>query len=279
MLRFAQLSIVFIVVAFSMAVSASSPPPPRGPYPLRHNGEIFFLYGDPSNTLVCSPLVLCIVILESGERIVRNGVHLGDTVRWQIKPTVGANETTHVVLKPFDVNLDTSLALVTDRRTYNLRITSSESGAMPLVSFHYPDTVDAAWQDYYRDRAAAEERRRLPEMNEDISLLDFMYEIIGCSECSWRPLRVYNNGKLTILHMGPGIHHGEVPAFYVETTQGMSMVNYRIQGDRYIADRVFDRGILILGVGKDQQRVDIIRLQGGQAKSKSIEPEVFSWLD
>ena len=37
------------------------------------------------------------------------------------------------------------------------------------------------------------------------------------------------------------------------------MVNYRVQGDRYIVDTVFDKAILIAGVGSSQDRVTITR--------------------
>lgn len=37
------------------------------------------------------------------------------------------------------------------------------------------------------------------------------------------------------------------------------MVNYRIQGNRYIVDTVIDKAILVTGVGKDQDRVTITR--------------------
>jgi type IV secretion system protein VirB9 len=37
------------------------------------------------------------------------------------------------------------------------------------------------------------------------------------------------------------------------------MVNYRIQGDRYVVDRVLDRAELVSGVGGDQIRVAITR--------------------
>jgi type IV secretion system protein VirB9 len=34
-------------------------------------------------------------------------------------------------------------------------------------------------------------------------------------------------------------------------------VNYRVQGDRYIVDSIFNRAILIAGVGGDQDSVTI----------------------
>lgn len=92
--------------------------------------------------------------------------------------------------------------------------------------------MNAAWQAYYRDRAEAEQRRRFPATGEDISTLDFAYTIAGCGRCAWRPQRVYKNGKLTVLQLGPGIHQGDVPALLVQSTQGEALVNYRIQHKR-----------------------------------------------
>ena len=37
------------------------------------------------------------------------------------------------------------------------------------------------------------------------------------------------------------------------------MVNYRLKGDMYIVDRLFERGALILGAGKKARRVEVIR--------------------
>jgi type IV secretion system protein VirB9 len=37
------------------------------------------------------------------------------------------------------------------------------------------------------------------------------------------------------------------------------IVNYRLQNDRYIVDMVFDKAILIAGVGARQDRVTITR--------------------
>lgn len=37
------------------------------------------------------------------------------------------------------------------------------------------------------------------------------------------------------------------------------LVNYRLQADRYIVDAVFDKAVLIVGVGSNQDRVTISR--------------------
>lgn len=250
-------------------------PPPRtaAAYPLRQDGRVVYLYGAPA-TVICAPLNLCLIALEPGERIQRDGVHIGDAIRWRIKPAVGADDTTHVVVKPLASGLETDLALVTDRRTYHLRLISRQQGSMPLVAFNYPGAVNAAWQTYYRDRAEAAEQRRLPGTRDDLATLDFEYTVTGCPRCAWRPLRVYNDGQRTILQMGPGLRQGDVPALLVQTRQGETLVNYRIQGDRYIVDRVFERAWLVLGVGRRQDRVVVERRRGAGASE-----EVFAWAD
>ena len=43
------------------------------------------------------------------------------------------------------------------------------------------------------------------------------------------------------------------------------MINYHIQGNRYIVDTIIDKAILITGIGKHQERVTIIRGKGEKA--------------
>ena len=41
--------------------------------------------------------------------------------------------------------------------------------------------------------------------------------------------------------------------------RGLTIVNYRVQGNRYIVDSVFDQAVLIVGVGGNQERITITR--------------------
>ena len=51
------------------------------------------------------------------------------------------------------------------------------------------------------------------------------------------------------------------------------LVNYRVKADMYIVDRIFDRGALILGVGKKAQRAEIIR---GSALGKKPKGDPYA---
>jgi type IV secretion system protein VirB9 len=53
----------------------------------------------------------------------------------------------------------------------------------------------------------------------------------------------------------------ESPALLVIGDGGKEeLVNYRVRGDRYIVDLVFDKAVLISGVGRQQTKVTITRL-------------------
>jgi P-type conjugative transfer protein TrbG len=233
-------------------------------------GTIQFLYGSTQPSIVCAVLQVCDVELQPGEQV--NSIHLGDTVRWTVEPAItgyGPTEVQHLIVKPMDVNLDTTLLVTTNRRTYSLRLRSHRTQFMPKVSFAYPDEALRKWDEIkLRDR---EERARatLPESQEYLGNLDFDYAIDGAG--SWKPVRVYNDGVKTIIQMPRTLEQTEAPALLVVRGKdgffpwgGKAeeiLVNYRVQSDRYIVDTLFDKAILIAGVGPQQERVTITRGQ------------------
>ncbi|WP_163590498.1 TrbG/VirB9 family P-type conjugative transfer protein, partial [Klebsiella variicola] len=84
-------------------------------------------------------LQICDVQLQPGENI--NSVNVGDSARWMIEPAIsnsGPNETQHLIIKPLDANLNTTLIVTTDRRTYHIRLVSHRTQFMSRVAFTYP---------------------------------------------------------------------------------------------------------------------------------------------
>jgi Type IV secretory pathway, VirB9 components len=108
-------------------------------YPFRDGQKTMYLYGGGQATLVCAPLRLCLIELQAGEKVQPSGIQLGDSARWQATPVVGSDMTTSVVMKPVQVGLDTNIALITDRRTYHVRLISRSDDYMPVIGWTYPD--------------------------------------------------------------------------------------------------------------------------------------------
>ena len=230
-------------------------------YPYRKGHRVLYLYGAGQPVLVCSPLNICLIELEAGEKIKPGSVHLGDQARWQVSPSMGGGDTTHLVVKPTDVGLATSMAIVTDRRTYYLRLVSRLEDHMPAIAWVYPGKLETKLEAFYLAQEAQTEARLLVGTGEDISNLDFNYTLSGCNGCPWRPLRVYNNGTQTIIQLGRPMAELEVPALLVVSGNTEGLANYRLRGNRYVVDHVFDEAILVAGVGRGQGRVSIKRRQ------------------
>lgn len=232
------------------------------------NGEVKFVFGGTPPTLVCAVLQICDVALQAGEQV--NSIHLGDSVRWLIEPAVtgsGAQETQHLIIKPLDSGLDTSLVVTTNRRVYHLRLTSDRRQYMARVAFSYPEDAQMRWE-AMRLRESKEhkqkEERTLPHTGEYLGDLSFNYDLQG--QAPWKPVRVYNDGRKTIIEMPGQTRNSEAPTLLVLRKEGGAfqeeetvMVNYRIHGSRYIVDAVFDQAILIAGTGDQQDRIKISR--------------------
>lgn len=230
------------------------------------DGSVVYLYGATLPTLVCTPLEVCAIRLQMGEVV--NDVHAGDTARWRITPATsgsGATQTTHVIVKPTDAGLTTNLFITTNRRTYSIKLASTQKDWIPLLSFDYPDEVNAAWQAYREQYAQHMAATTLPT-GQNLANLDFGFVIRG-DRPRWTPQRVYTDGVKTYIQFPSASFAGsEAPALVSLGRDGglfssptKELVNYRIIGDRYVVDQVIDRAALITGVGRNQVEVIIER--------------------
>ncbi|WP_419604492.1 P-type conjugative transfer protein TrbG [Thiolapillus sp.] len=231
------------------------------------NGSVRFLFGAQQPSIVCAVLQVCDVALQPGEQV--NSIHLGDTARWTVEPAItgsGPTETLHLIIKPMDVGLETSLIVTTDRRTYHMRLKSHRTEYMPQVAFTYPEDALAKWDTLHKREVQKRERESntLPQTGEYLGNLDFAYDVDG--DAPWKPVRVYSDGKKTIIQMPKVMSQTEAPSLLVLRKKGgwfadddVTLVNYRVQGDRFIVDMVFEKAILVSGVGSSQDRITVSR--------------------
>ena len=229
------------------------------------NGVITFHYGVNQISIVCAPLHVCDVALQPGEQV--NSVNVGDNVRWSIEPALtgsGAEEVQHVIIKPREVGLETSLVVATNRRAYYLRLRSHKTRYMPQVAFSYPE--DSAMKfDLLKARQQREVKEKtIPNTTDYLPKLSFDYDVSG--QAAWKPVRVYNDGARTVIEMPPSIAQTEAPILLLVRKEGglfteaeEVLVNYSLQGHRYIVDTIFEKAVLVAGVGSNQDRVTIQR--------------------
>ncbi len=223
------------------------------------NGKLVFLFGRSMPTIICAPLHPCDLELQPGEKVY--DVHVGDTVRWKVSPAQSGPAdypTMHAIIKPTNNNLMTTLTITTDRRAYHMRLKARKKNFMPYVGFEYPEDIKAQWAEALAKQQHQEQRQTIPETSEKLADLDFEYTIKG--DARWKPVRVYNDGVKTIIQMPKEMSQTEAPALLVLGREGdEQLVNYRLKGDRYIVDYIFDSAELIAGVGSNQDKVVIAR--------------------
>lgn len=254
-------------LAIARAYNKGALSPVAGP-----NGAILFAYGSGTPSIVCAPLQVCDVMLQAGETV--NSINAGDSARWLIEPAVtgtGAEQRQHLIIKPLDVGLNTTMVVATDRRAYHIRLKSHKTAFMPLVAFTYPEELMARWEQAHAVKAAEREEKTIPETGESLDRLDFNYRVEGSA--SWKPVRVYSTGRQTIIQLPKAVAANEVPTLLVLRKEGglfsdedLEIVNYRVQGDRYVVDQLLEKAVLIAGVGSDQNRVTITHVKAEGTK-------------
>jgi type IV secretion system protein TrbG len=234
------------------------------------DGRVLFTYGVGLPTIICAPLRVCTIELEPGEKIMGEP-EIGDSTRWEIVPaSSGSGDlvTPILVIKPHAEGLDTNLVVTTDKRTYYLRLISKPSEYIARTAFTYKDDEDKLWQQYLQQQAERTAQAQaktvvVPLAGDSLDRLNFNYDIVGGSP-SIRPIRVIDDGVKTYITMPDAARSRELPALVVESTnlkgeKGQEIVNYRVKDNIYIVDRLFDRGALLLGIGKKADRVEIRR--------------------
>lgn len=236
-------------------------------------GRVLFVFGAGLPVVTCAPLRVCALELEPGEKPTGEPA-IGDGVRWVVTPQISGSapkETWLIMLKPKSAGLDTNLVIATDRRTYFLRLVSDPVKYVARVAFDYPENPSEKWKAAVAQQKDNAEAKRVEAtiaapIEGDVSRAFFGYDIKakkGVSE-SIKPVRVYDVDGKTFVVMPPSMRDREAPILLIQSGSKNEQVNFMlVKGDTYRVDRLFDRAVLVLGVGKNQSRVEIVRTQKG----------------
>src|SRR3546814_743514 len=134
-------------------------------------------------------------------------------LRWTVGDTTsgsGAEQRTHIFVKPYSAGLRSNLVITTDRRVYHIELESRSTGAMAALSWTYPkDELIALRRQQDAAAAAAPIASGLA-----VDRLNFHYAISG-DKPAWRPLRAFDDGRQTFIEFSPSIAVGEAPPLFV----------------------------------------------------------------
>ena len=231
-------------------------------------------------TVYTAPLKLTDLQFEKGESFV--SISSGDTSRWQIAKTYSGSadgdQQWHLLIKPSEPNLETSLDVMTDRRTYHIHLISDDDTFMPLVKWKYPEQEDA---DDVNDDLTSSSTSGV-DVVEAPGPIEFNYhmKLIQGGHVDWMPQSIYNDGIHTYIKFPKTLSRTDLPILKVAMNpysnkagneNFSSMVNYRIKGQYMVVDTVVKSAVLQAGVDPDKDKADTKALvwiyQSGQYNS------------
>jgi type IV secretion system protein VirB9 len=202
-------------------------------------------------TAITSPGYVTTISLRAGEKLITAAA--GDTVRWlvdSVQSGSGESAQTLLLVKPRKAGLQTNLLITTDQRIYSLDLTSVDTGVYhTMIAWNYPfgDVV------MIRNQVAAQQvaAQATVATGLDLSKANFNYWILRQKHTAtppWCPLRAFDDGRKTYIQFPPKVTVTEAPPLFVMGRNGdAQLVNYRVRGDWYIVDRLFDKAELRLG--------------------------------
>lgn len=129
-------------------VSADGSQAPQEPVEqLRFPGTTRYVYGVSNAIVYCAVQHVCDIELQAGEKITQ-APRIGDKSRWGVDLVMSGqapNETPHLTLMPLEAGIETSLVVITNKRTYHLFLRSTQQHSMLHIAFTYPEDMAARW--------------------------------------------------------------------------------------------------------------------------------------
>jgi type IV secretion system protein TrbG len=214
------------------------------------SGALYQVYAAPER--------LTDIQLQPGEKIVGKPA-TGDSIRWLLargSSATGSAEQQHLYIKPTRPELETTVAINTDKRCYLLELHSYEDTYMAAVQWRYPqDEVEKLESGLAREESLAQ---ATTASNISIDKLNFGYGVaVIKGRPIWTPTQVFDDGHKTYIRFPKEMLEREAPAlFVVSSSNDTQLVNYRARNEFFVVDRLFEQAELRLG----QQDQDIVRI-------------------
>lgn len=201
---------------------------------------------DQTYLILSRPKAVTHVEFAADEKIIT--VAGGDTKHWELTPTVNRK---HLFIKPTYDNIETSMTVLTDKRSYQFVLRSSGAGLKwyQRVTWRHGQTIlldlnaiDQQKPNGGDDAGTAHTQQSTDAVNPEN--MRFGYQISG--EADFKPVSIFDDGKFTWIKLPPGIQ--EMPALFAMTEgDEFQLVNSVIKGEFIVAQRVINAGVLKLG--------------------------------
>lgn len=261
-----------VSTALALALVASTASAELVATPLRGDSRLVQFHYDADNTflLLTKPRAVTHVQFAADEEI--QSVAAGDTANWELTPT---RNRKNLFVKPKFEDHETSMTVLTNRRTYQFVLKSTADGKKwyQRVSWLYESPIvleiEQPAVEPAPERVAARETApsgkpataaRTTALRPDS--LRFRYQIDG--NAAFRPQVAFDDGRFVYLVMPAGLQ--EMPVVLAKVDGGeYALVNYTVDGNNLVVQRLVDD--LVLTIGRSE-----VRVQATQAKPAPTMP-------
>jgi type IV secretion system protein VirB9 len=170
--------------------------------------------------------------LDPNENIL--SITMGDQTGWQINP-VGNK----IFLKPIEVDANTNMTIITDKRTYYFEMYSKEAEGLDdpdisfASSFNYPDAGEngMANPDFMDFSSEIEVKDYVPDVNENAAGVNMSYTMSGDKQIS--PIQVFDDGEFTYFKFKDV--NADYPAIFQVLPDGNeALINFRVSRNGYV---------------------------------------------
>jgi type IV secretion system protein VirB9 len=211
-----------------------------------------------------APFQETVIHLETGEHY--TNISSGDPNRWSYAVAIsgmGKTEQQHVLVKPSLPEISTNLVIATDKRLYHLQLVSHANQPVTRsLSFGYPhDLPEPTLQDASQDKLECHGKA----LNAHHPAMHFDYQIMRTnlfgSAPSWWPKQVFDDGEKTYIVCPDEVKQQELPVLMILDHGQKELVNYRFKDNHFVVDKIFDKALLMGGVGQSEVSVLIRRVK------------------
>jgi type IV secretory pathway VirB9-like protein len=181
--------------------------------------------------------------LQRGETI--DGVAFGDSEEFMAAPIVSA--VPHLILKCKVTGKDTTGAVyVSSGRIYRLHLRCRDKTTIDSISYYYPQQILAAM--HAADAAPATPPQEADPIAPtiDAGRINRAYKIDGAKNIPWRPVAVMDDGARVWIETP----HTTSPIAPILTGDDGATLNYRVRGNYYVVDSLFNHAQLTSGDDK-----------------------------
>lgn len=169
------------------------------------------------------------ILFEEGEEI--STIAMGVTTGWYINPVQNRMFIKPISDQPIETN--TNMLIITNKRTYHFLLEAAEATGI--------DDPNLVWETRFvyaetgKDMVTQLGTSHGPDLSDPDKNYNFNYSISGDEYIA--PLQVFDDGEFTYFKFPQ--KNADLPAFFLVDSDGReALVNFRIEGDYVVLERV-----------------------------------------